>query len=257
MFHSALSFQEKVKSSPGASKGNNWLLPALGIAAAIGGSVYSARAARKEAEKNRAFQAEMSNTAHQREVADLMAAGLNPLLSANRGASSPGGSMADLPDFGDSAARGIGSALALRQMKANIGLTEAQALNAAASAEYTRVQSGEFREGTQNRLRRLYSEADLAELTAQERRQLLPFAVDKAKAEIESLGSAAGAARARAVLDKLAVNGAVNESEFQAFIGQAGPWGKVVAGIAKLGIAGAAAGAVIKGAGKRFPRRKP
>lgn len=40
----------------------------------------------QEAEKNRAWQESLADTAHQREVRDLVAAGLNPILSANNGA---------------------------------------------------------------------------------------------------------------------------------------------------------------------------
>lgn len=48
----------------------------------------------EEAEKARQWQEYMSNTAHQREVLDLVRAGLNPVLSANTGASTPSGASA-------------------------------------------------------------------------------------------------------------------------------------------------------------------
>lgn len=98
----------------------------------VAGDIYSARklaqgqedannANIQNAREQMAFQERMSSTAHQREVADLKAAGLNPVLSANNGASTPVGAMADVsnaaPDLTGTVGRAIGTALQIKQMK--------------------------------------------------------------------------------------------------------------------------------------------
>lgn len=82
----------------------------------------------EQAQKNRDFQLYMSNTAHQREVQDLQNAGLNPILSANAGASTGSGSVASA----DTGATSGYAALAQTAMNNAASITMA---NIAASAQ--------------------------------------------------------------------------------------------------------------------------
>lgn len=124
--------------------------------AVLAGSLVTASSARSAANKQMDFQADMSGTAHQRQVADMRAAGLNPILSATggKGAMTPGG--AQPQHFVDpaAAARGFQEARLQREQRKLIGEQTNAARDAAFKARQEGAYADSLREGQawQNRM---------------------------------------------------------------------------------------------------------
>ncbi len=126
----------------------SWLSAAAGVAGALIGSKGQSDANKTNIRLSReqmAFQERMSNTAHQREVKDLRAAGLNPLLSVNKGASSPAGAMARVENSAKDVTKNASMAAQIagqvKNLAADTHLKEAGVRTAAEQALFIQAQT--------------------------------------------------------------------------------------------------------------------
>ena len=99
---------------------------AIGGGASLAGSAYSAKQSAEEAERNREFQERMSSTAYQRAAEDLKKAGLNRILAFGSPASTPGGAVGQVPDFGQSMASGAHAGMAVGSTAQSMATQAAQ-----------------------------------------------------------------------------------------------------------------------------------
>lgn len=218
-------------TSAGSSTGFGGFMSSAGGQAAaqggfsIGGNLFSAREAKKANKRNIALQQKqndwsehMSNTAWQRGVADMLAAGINPMVAFNQGgASTPSNSAATVnpePEWSGafSAAAKAANTLAVQQQAANVDLTKATAEKTRAEA-WTAGQQAAFAD--QNAMLDnmfkgeqwidLKRRWELSEAQAEQIKQMLPLLKDASRAQKDLTDEQTNSARAKRRLDELSV----------------------------------------------------
>lgn len=149
----------------------------------------------QQAQINRDFQADMSNTANQRAVADMQAAGLNPALMYGNGsaASTPSGSNAD-GSASVASPMGIADAVAayatMKNVQADVDLKRSQQHLNEAKANESQVSATKIVEETSNIIQQrkvVDKQIESLDLDNKEKEILLEFTRDTEQAKLDNL----------------------------------------------------------------------
>lgn len=202
-----------------------------------------------QADRQMGFQREMSNTAYQRTMQDMKAAGLNPMLAYSQGgASTPSGAQGASAQANASAATGVtpsientiapavATALQFKQAEANIDNIRAQTQNTVANTDVQNAQRNlvtqqAINEGTRSD-QIVATTANIKEQTKQIASQttLNEKQVEKILQDVKESYAREDMHRAETVLKKLSVAEAKAFEQYYKSLGQASPFVKFILG---------------------------